>query len=110
MDLEADIERFLLQRGDWVRTEEIVETFGLQDDRQLRQTNGVPGLCTRFAISSQKGFRHVSKATTKEWLEFKHKLRRHGISELSRVATLDRQRSAVTYTNKKLSIGRASYR
>lgn len=93
--LAEAIELYLLQRGDWVSTTEICARFSLRDDRPLRQVNEAPGLCTAFAISSDKGLKHVSKATTREWLRFKHRLRRHGISELQRVSRLDRRRRQV---------------
>jgi hypothetical protein len=39
------------------------------------------------ALSGNKGFKHISKATTSEWLSFKHR-RRHGISESVTVSDL----------------------
>jgi len=95
-DLAQQIEHLLLARRDWVASEEICSRFGLPDDRPFRQVGDHPGLCTAFAISSDKGFKHVSCATSTEWLRFKHRLRRHGIQELVRVRDLDRRRHEVT--------------
>lgn len=93
------IETYLLERGDWVPTAEICETFGVEA-RQLRQVGSKNGLCTDLAISGDKGFKHVANASTSEWLRFKHRLRHHGISELVRVRDLDRLRSQLIRTVK----------
>lgn len=94
-DLSGLIEQFLLDRGTWVSALEICERFGVRE-RALRQLNDRPGLCTAYAISSsKKGLKHIDLATTSEWLEFKHALRKHGISELVRVRALDRRRAQV---------------
>lgn len=95
-DLAQQIENYLLEQGTWVPTHEIIARFGLRDDRPLRQVDDQPGLCTEFAITSDAGLKHVSLATTTEWLRFKHRLRRHGIRELIRVRTLDKRRHQVT--------------
>jgi len=100
MKLAEQIEQHLLTRGAWVPSDEICALFAVTD-RQLRQVNDSPGLCSAFAISSQKGFKHVAKATTREWLHFKHRLRKHGISELVRVRNLGRARSAHTRNTKR---------
>ena len=94
MNLAGQIERHLLSKADWVSAAELVATFSV-DERQLRQDGDLPGLCTGYAISGPKGFKHVKSATTAEWLSFKHRLRRHGISELGRVSRLDRVRHEV---------------
>ena len=102
-ETRAQIEQSLLAYGGWVASQDICSRFGLNDDRPLRQVAGVPGLCTGFAISGNKGFKHVTFATTTEWLRFKHRLRRHGISELVRVRNLDKRRSNVLRVTKKRS-------
>jgi hypothetical protein len=91
-ELEQRIEAYLLERGDWVSGTEICWRFGIQDERQLRQVGDKPGLCTRFAVSGDHGFRHVARASTSEWLEFKHRVRKHGIRELARVKRLGTRR------------------
>jgi hypothetical protein len=88
-DLSTRIEALLLERRDWVSTEELCFQFGLPDDRALRQAKNKPGLCTRFAISGDRGLRHVRTASTSEWLTFKHRLRKHAVSEFIRVRDLD---------------------
>ena len=95
MELTHSIERYLLDRATWVPSQELCTSFGISP-RQLRQVNDHPGLCSAFAISGDKGFKHITRATTSEWLHFKHRLRKHGISELVRVRTLDRHRRNAT--------------
>ena len=95
--LSAKIEQHLLTRSCWVPTAELCALFGLTDDRPLRQDGRREGLCTRYAIThSHKGLKHVTCATTEEWLQSKHSLRRHGIQELRRVARLERRRRNVS--------------
>lgn len=95
-DLENQIEEYLLARRDWVPAAEIAARFSVRA-RALRKLGGRPGLCSKFAISStKKGLKHVDIASTAEWIEFKHSLRKHGISELIHVRDLDRRRARVT--------------
>lgn len=98
-DLKKNIEQHLLQRGDWVTTQELESLFGITE-RQLRKKSDDAGLCSDFAISGDKGFKHVSVATTAEWLRFKHRLAKHAIAELVRVKALDKKRHAVTRVTK----------
>jgi hypothetical protein len=106
-DLAQRIEEYLLDKGDWVSSAEICQAFGLPDDRPLRATGGVPGLCTPFAISRKGGgFRHVAQATTTEWLRFKHAQRRHAIGEMCRVRDLGRRRKEVTRTARNFQFER----
>jgi hypothetical protein len=97
MNIAGQIERHLLSRADWVSAAELCSAFSV-DERQFRQDGDLPGLCTGYAISGPKGFKHVKSATTAEWLSFKHRLRRHGVQELIRVRRLDRARSALKRT------------
>lgn len=92
---KALIETFLLASGTWVPASEICSIFHVTE-RQLRQVGTQEGLCSGFAISGDRGFKHVSLATTMEWLRFKHRLRKHGIQELVRVRDLDKRRKQVT--------------
>lgn len=91
----AEIERYLLERGTWVSDLEIAARFWISE-RRLRALDGVPGLASGFAISSDAGLKHVACATTEEWLHFKRRIRKHGIGELRRVRDLDRRRTQVT--------------
>lgn len=90
-----EIEAFLLERRDWVSASELVTRFNLPTDRPLRSLGDDRGLCSGFAISGNRGFKHVALATRAEWLRFKHRLRRHGIGELVRVRDLDHRRQSV---------------
>jgi len=97
---EQRIEEFLLQEGDWVSSRRLCALFGLAE-RQLRAVGDQPGICSGFAISSDRGFKHVSMATPLEYRTFKHRLRRHAIAELVRVRNLDRLRHQVTTTTRR---------
>jgi len=101
-DLKADIESYLLSApgSGWVNSRELCARFEIKD-RQLRAVGDRPGLATEFAISSDKGFKHVTKAGRVEYLRFKHRMRRHAISELVRVRDLDRRRNSQTRTIKR---------
>lgn len=99
MDLSRQIERYLLERGDWVSTLELCQVFALPDDRQLRQDGALPGLCTPFAISHTRlGLKHVRAATTGEWIKFQVRLMRHAIAEIRRVRALKKARHAAVYS------------
>jgi hypothetical protein len=95
------IEQYLLAIGAWVPAQEICDTFHVTE-RQLRQVGDVEGLCSAFAISGDRGFKHVAKATPTEYVRFKHRIRGHGIQELRRVRDLDKRRQAVTRTFKNM--------
>jgi len=94
-DLADKIEEYLLTAGCWVPAEALCRYFDVTA-RQLRQIGDRQGLCSAFAISGDKGFKHVSLAPTTEWLHFKHRLRKHGIAELVRVSKLDKRRHDAT--------------
>jgi hypothetical protein len=98
-ELEAAIEALLLERRDWVSTSEICLLFGIRE-RQLRDLDKQPGLCTRFAISRNGagGYKHARCATTSEWTEFRRSMRKHAIKELMRVRDLTRVRLDATRT------------
>jgi hypothetical protein len=98
--IEQRIEAFLLEARDWVPGKVLCAQFEI-NERQLRQVGDQSGLISDFAISSDKGFKHVSKASRTEYLRFKHRLHRHGISELRRVRGLDQRRSNTTKTIKR---------
>jgi hypothetical protein len=97
------IEAFLMSApGDgWASSAEIRRRFDLRSDRVLRGVGNSPGLCSEFAISSDKGFKHVARASTREWLAFKHRMRNHAISEMVRTRNLDRLRAQMTRTIKR---------
>lgn len=102
LPLEQRIEEYLLEAtGDgWIKGKLLCARFGITE-RQLRKVGDAPGLCSGFAISSDKGFKHVTRASKGEFVRFKHRLRHHAIAELSRVRDLDRRRHQVTTTTKR---------
>lgn len=100
-DLQAQIEEYLIKRGGWVKAAELEEAFGIRE-RALRQLGKKPGLCTDFAISlSDKGFKHISLATTAEWLHARNAERRAAIARLRRVKRWTLSRAKVTQNTKR---------
>lgn len=83
----ATIETYLLRHEGWVSAEALCEKFDL-DERLLRAVGLRPGLCSGFAISGQKGYRHALCATPGEWEAFAARLTAHADGEKSHVATL----------------------
>jgi hypothetical protein len=74
-ELATQIEIFLLNREGWVAVAEICTHFRIPE-RMLRADGKRRPLLARFAISStragQNGFKHLSKTTVAERLEYKH--------------------------------------
>jgi len=89
--MKTEIERYLFNDAGWVSSERLCARFNIEP-RQLRSSGTEPGLCSHFAISSARGFRHIKKCTDAEWNIFERRIRTHGISELDRVAVLRRLR------------------
>jgi hypothetical protein len=75
------IEGYLLRAGGWVSSRDLQLVFGISE-RALRRDGNQPGLCSEFAISGVKGFRHVKNATDEEFSESYRRARKHGIGEL----------------------------
>jgi len=98
-ELKESIEQYLLTApGEgWVKSAALCERFAIAE-RQLRKVGDQDGLCSDFAISSDKGFKHIARASTREWLAFKHRMRNHAIAEMVRTRNLDRRRSQVIRT------------
>ncbi|MCF7849722.1 MAG: hypothetical protein K9M45_12805 [Kiritimatiellales bacterium] len=101
-NIEQRIEEYLLEAaGDgWVNSKVLCAAFDVTE-RQLRKVGDQEGLCSAFAISGDKGFKHVALAARLEWLRFKHRMRKHAIAELIRVRDLDRRRNQITKTIKR---------
>jgi len=85
MSLAADIELWLLTRGDWVSAEEICQRFSIRP-RMLRADGDRAGLLDQFAVSSTKegGYKHIALISGDEFRRLDHRLRRHAIAELRR--------------------------
>jgi hypothetical protein len=80
-ELAQKIEAFLLDNHRWVKSDEICQKFEVRP-RQLRALDDQPGLCSEFAISGDKGFKHVAHATPDEFHRSYRRSRKHGIAEL----------------------------
>lgn len=65
-ELEASIERYLLERACWVPASEISSRFGIRE-RALRALEDKPGLCTFIAVSGDQGYKHIFLASSEEW-------------------------------------------
>jgi hypothetical protein len=96
-ELKEAIERHLLTVGGsgWVKSSALCALFEIKD-RQLRAVGDRPGLASEFAISGDKGFKHIDRATPGEYLRFKHRMRRHAIGQLIRARQLDQRRHQTT--------------
>ena len=79
--LAARIERYLLATRGWVTAAELQQQFGISE-RALRALDGKPGLCSEFAISGNKGFKHVKYASDDEFTRADKRVRKHAIGEL----------------------------
>jgi hypothetical protein len=79
--LAQQIEKHLLAARGWVTAADLAVTFGI-GERALRAMNGAPGLCSEFAISGNKGFKHVQYATDAEFTRADQRVRKHAIGEL----------------------------
>jgi len=92
--LAQEIEVFLLDRQTWISAEELCAAFHVEP-RELRATGDTPGLCSDFAISGARGFRHINRCTDEEWRAFSERMHAHGLAELRRVSTLRWKREGV---------------
>ena len=98
----AEIEAFLLRHATWIDTQTLLVAFQIEE-RELRQTGDVPGLCTEFAISGNKGFRHIDCCTAEEFADFTNRLRPHAIHTLMRIKKL-RERFDARQLNPQLEM------
>lgn len=92
--LATEIESFLRRRGEWVATDELCLIFHVEP-RELRTREDKPGLCSDFAISGPRGFRHIAACTDAEWRQFAERIHAHGAAELRRISTLRMKREGV---------------
>ena len=96
-ELAAQIEAHLMTERRWFSSEELCTRFGLPlDGRAFRQIGDQEGLCSNFAVSGNKGFKHVFYATDGEWDRFYNRMRNHGIGELVRTKKLLLKRRSMT--------------
>lgn len=94
MTLSEQIEAYLLERRDWVPASELCTRFDLRE-RALRGLDDVPGLCTLFAISGNKGYKHVALATPEEWRHHFARERKHSIIALMNLRKKRQRREQV---------------
>lgn len=103
MNLQDQIEAYLLAMGDWCPARQICDRFDLRE-RALRGLDGSPGLCTLIAISGNKGYKHVTLATTSEWLEHYNRERKHNIMALVNLRKKRQLRLSVSRQIQHLSL------
>jgi hypothetical protein len=82
-ELQAQIEQFLLEAGDWVPGEVLAARFMI-NERHFRADGKIPGLVSKIAIFSCGGLKHLRHSTVKERLACKHRLRKEIISRVRR--------------------------
>jgi hypothetical protein len=101
--LKEAIEQYLLDApGEgWVKGSEIAARFDLRSDRVLRKVGDAPGLCTEFAISGNKGFKHIDRATPGEFDEYYCRERKHNIAGLVTLRQKRNRRSRSIRTIKR---------
>lgn len=87
------IESYLLAAKGWVSAEDLCKAFKVSK-RDLRAHGHRPGLCSRFAISGNKGFRHVTRCTPDEFAQACQRMTSHAEGELGRVRLLRAKRTA----------------
>lgn len=104
--LKALIEEYLrIAPGDgWVKGKVIAKRFGMRDDRPLRKVGKKPGLATEFTISGNKGFKHIDRATPREFNEYYARERKHNLEGLVTLRQKRNRRSASTRTIKKPAV------
>ncbi len=90
--LSTEIEGYLLDARRWVPAAELSARFGCRE-RAFRALGDQPGLCSRYAISGDKGFKHIVHATDQEFDRFYRRLRSHGLGELVHIRRLKRRRA-----------------
>lgn len=86
-DLAASIDSFLRTepgRDGWFREIEIVERFGLPDDRILRADGSLPGPLSRSTIFSGRGVKHLDRATPDEIRKCQERVRKSILSAVYR--------------------------
>ena len=98
----AQIEAWLLTQLDWVSSFDLCERFFL-NERVLRNTGETPGLCSDFAISSARGYKHFSNATISEFLTFAHGETRAAVTRFRRIRRMKAKRHNVLVATQPLT-------
>lgn len=100
-DLPVQIERYLFERKGWVSSRELEEVFEV-NERAFRCVKDRPGLCTTFAVSSNKGFRHIAHATDEEFRKSMARIRGNALGQLMHVRQQRRTRESILATRATL--------
>ena len=90
-ELSNRIEAYLLAAKGWVSAADLCVAFQVSK-RDLRAHGDRPGLCSQFAISGNRGFRHVAHASPGEFNNGCQRMISHAEGELARVEQLRRRR------------------
>lgn len=75
------IEKFLYDFGAWMKADNLACSFNLT----ARDLRGADSPIRDFAISGDKGYRHIANATPEEITHFCNRLTAHALEELKRV-------------------------
>lgn len=91
-ELANRIEAYLLAAKGWVSADDLCAAFNVTK-RQLRARDDQPGLCSQYAISGTKGFRHVVHCTQAEFDHACHRITKHADAEKRRETQLRHKRA-----------------
>ena len=92
-ELAHRLEAYLLAARGWVSADELCAAFHVTK-RQLRAREDQPGLCSHYAISGFRGFRHVAHCTQAEFDQACRRITAHAEGELARGGKLRQRRCA----------------
>ena len=92
--LASRIEAYLNAAKGWVSAADLCAAFEVTK-RDLRAHGDRPGLCSEFAISGNRGFRHVVHASPGEFESACRRMTSHAEGELARVQQLRRRTKAL---------------
>jgi len=106
--MNQPIENWLLEQPGWVSAKRICEQFGVKE-RDLRQDGKREGLMSKFAICSNRGFRHIARATAIEVHKFEWALRSHALRAMARIETLEKRRAEMVTHSACLESGQAVF-
>jgi hypothetical protein len=104
-DLNHTIERRLMAAFDWISASQLCREFDI-NERTLR---GEDGMLRHCAISGDKGYKHILRATDEEFVHWSVRLRQHAIQELTHVREMRKKRTSDRQLLFKRKIQSADY-
>ena len=98
-ELSNRIEAYLQAAKGWVSADDLCAAFNVSK-RDLRAHGDRPGLCSEFAISGNRDFRHVVHASPGEFESACRRMTSHAEGELARVKQLRRRRTKALFLDR----------